>query len=436
MAVFIPQKYLIDYQGGAFMVNFKLTNEEEASNFTITYPEDYDNTYIAEITEYTSTSCLILVTARPNNTATQRNCIFYLNKYTGELREPVSYQYTFKVDYDPAMILHPIWRDTYYTKNNINYLNYTIDDDMGNVIYSGTAIAEPLKNDISFNINHICANHINSHLPNGITIGPHYVYDYTKLFRVKSDNQTLAQFRFYNSYAYTSLPNRVFINDPIKRKITGKSMLIEADKRQYTFVSAYNREDSTKSLKSIVFHNLENTETIYELDDTSMFVGIGGNYDSTIPTNIIWNTTDTNDGELKIKIIDTCYEYCLYYINAYGGWDSLLIKGNVKKTDDINSNYYTRIANNTEVEFGKVKYLNEITVSYRLHTDWFDDDEQSRLYHLLESNEVYLHNLVDNKIYPVNITNKQVEYKTFTNNGRKKWYNTIDVEVAQTKLRR
>lgn len=439
MAVFFPQKYLVDYQGGAFMVSFKLTNEAEASHFTITYPEDYENSFSAEITGNTSTSCTIMVVARPNNSATLRKCTFYLNKYVTELKDPVTYIYTFEVAYNPAMILHPIWRDTYYVKNNINYLNYIIEDDTGNVVYSGTAISEPSKNDISFNVNHICANYLNSHLPNGITVGPHYVYDYTKLFTLKSDNQILAQFRFYNSYSYNSLPNRVFINDPIKRKMNGNTMIVEADKRQYTFVSAYNTEETAKSLKSTYTNIQGTTETVYEIDNTSMFVRIGGNYTTSVSSiipSIVWNTEDINDGELQIKTIDTCYDYCLYYVNAYGGWDSLLIKGNTKKTDDVNSNYYIKTANNTELEFGKVKYLNEITVAYRLYTDWFNDDEQSRLYHLLESNEVYLHNLADNSIYPVNITNKQVEYKTFTNNGRKKWYNTIDVEVAQTKLRR
>jgi hypothetical protein len=77
-----------------------------------------------------------------------------------------------------------------------------------------------------------------------------------------------------------------------------------------------------------------------------------------------------------------------------------------------------------------------ITPKYTLYTDWFDDVQQSKMYHLLESTEVYLHNLKTGKIEPVNITNTTLDYKTFANNGKKKWYNKIDVEVAQDKIRR
>jgi hypothetical protein len=146
-------------------------------------------------------------------------------------------------------------------------------------------------------------------------------------------------------------------------------------------------------------------------------------------------STDNND-MIFCNIIDSCYDYCLYYCNAYGGWDSLLIKGNVKRTDNIDSKYYKKNFNNTTQDFEKKKFVNLITPTYTLHTDWFNDDEQSRLHHLLESTEVYLHNLVTDKIEPVNITNTQCEYKTFTNNGKRKWSNTINVEVAQSRIRR
>ena len=80
--------------------------------------------------------------------------------------------------------------------------------------------------------------------------------------------------------------------------------------------------------------------------------------------------------------------------------------------------------------------MNVITSNFVLYTDYFNDDEQSRFHHLLESTEVYLHNLNTNEILPVNITNSSCDYTTFTNNGKKKWYNTINVEVAQERIRK
>jgi hypothetical protein len=125
----------------------------------------------------------------------------------------------------------------------------------------------------------------------------------------------------------------------------------------------------------------------------------------------------------------------LYYVNGYGGWDSLLINGNNKKNDKITSSYYSKQFNNTTIDFGKTKFNNIITTSYTLYTDWFTDEEQSKLWHLLESTNVYLHNLETDRIEPCIITNTNCEYKTFTNNGKKKFYNTINVEIAQERIR-
>jgi hypothetical protein len=131
-----------------------------------------------------------------------------------------------------------------------------------------------------------------------------------------------------------------------------------------------------------------------------------------------------------------CSKYCLYYLNAYGGWDSFLINGNDKETDTITSYKYMKNADNTKKQFALNNYLNVISKKYSLKTDWLNDDEASRMYHLLESTEVWLHNLETDEITPVIITNKTCEYKTFKNNGRKKFYYTIDVEASQERIRK
>ena len=77
-----------------------------------------------------------------------------------------------------------------------------------------------------------------------------------------------------------------------------------------------------------------------------------------------------------------------------------------------------------------------MTTQYTLYTDYLTDDEASKMYNLLESVNVYLHDLETNKIIAVNITNSTCDYKTFTNNGKKKFYYTINVEESQTKMRK
>lgn len=428
----------LNHTGGTFTVTYYMSENEtpatqwdyitQDTNYTINLVPNEDNTIVT-----------ITINAEPNTGTVVQECSFSLVKITAGSTLPILYTYRFKVDYDHSKVTQPIWSDVYY-KNDSNRLDYIIVDETNEIIYSGVAIAEPGTNEINFNINRICADYINSHLPNGLIPGVNYIYDYAKLFSINTpNNDELGKFRFYNSYAYEPLPMRIFLNDPIKRKMEGDRMIIEADNRQYTFVSAYNRREDPVTLTLSYIDNEGVNNTFYELTDTSMFVRIGDGFampsTTYVPKNFICNTTESTDGQLQFNAVDTCYEYCLYYVNAFGGWDSLLIKGNTLKTDNINSNYYIKGYNNTTLEFGKVKYLNEINTTYRLHTDWFTDDEQSRLHHLLESNEVYLHNLATGKIEPVIITNKTVEFKTYTNNGKKKWYNTIDVEVSQVKIR-
>ena len=96
------------------------------------------------------------------------------------------------------------------------------------------------------------------------------------------------------------------------------------------------------------------------------------------------NQNNPNDILVR-SVVKTCYDYCLYYRNAHNGYDSLLIQGTANKKDKIESIYYTKNADNTKQDFAKTKYNNVITTTYTMHTDWFNDDEQSRLHHLLES---------------------------------------------------
>lgn len=427
---------IINHTGGTLTVVYYMAEGATPATSWDVISQDTNYT-IAFVTSVDNTVVRITLDIEPNTGTVVQECTFSLMKFTSGSTLPTIYRYRFSVDYDHSKVTQPIWQDVNFISDYTSRLDYTISDENNAIIYSGTAIAEPGTNEINFNINRICADYINSHLRKGLAPGIHYLYDYAKLFKINNgNNEELAKYRFYNSYAYEPLPVRIFLNDPIKRKMDGDKMIIEADNRQYTFVSAYNRREDPVSL-TLSYDGVVNT--LFELTDSAMFVRIGDGFvmPNTIykPKTFICSTTEGVDGQLEFNAVDTCYEYCLYYVNAYGGWDSLLIKGNVMKTDNINSNLYTKGYNNTTLEFGKVKYLNEINTTYRLHTDWFNDDEQSRLHHLLGSNEVYLHNLVTGKIEPVIITNKTVEYKTYTNNGKKKWNNTIDVEVAQTKIR-
>lgn len=78
--------------------------------------------------------------------------------------------------------------------------------------------------------------------------------------------------------------------------------------------------------------------------------------------------------------------------------------------------------------------MNEITSSWTLYTD--DMSDGSKMYHLLESTDVYLHNLKNDEIIPVVITDTNCEYKTYSNQGNKRFNYTINVEESKYKYRK
>ena len=448
MSVFSPNKKLLPYTGGTFTLEFSLTvNEPEAQSWRIEYiVNGNEKSFFVSIKEYSGTDVKMTITANANNNGTvERVCSFRLVQFTGDNIAQINHRYDFRVDYDRANLYKPIWEDVAATSVN-STMEYTITNEDGEVLYSGKAMAEPNNDKAEINVNKICSNYLSNDIgydldgDGGFT----YNYDYAKLFKINEKNDslagqtTIAQYRFYNSYAYDKELDNIFNSDPIKREYDIESLTykVVVDRRQLFMCSAYNRSEEALQMvaRYVKSGKIYDVHTL-ALDNTAQLVYFPKSYYAN--KLIDYFLLGSNKGTMYGVIQDTCYDYCLYYVNAYGGWDSLLIKGNVKKVDDIKAHYYTKHCNNnSRSNFAKTNYQNDITTSYELHTDWFTDDEQSRLHHLLESPCVYLHNLNTDKIDSVIITNNKCEYKTFTNNGKKKWHNTINVECSQTKIRK
>lgn len=133
-----------------------------------------------------------------------------------------------------------------------------------------------------------------------------------------------------------------------------------------------------------------------------------------------------------------CYRFVLYYINAYGGIDSLLVTGKTVKTDTYSRKRFGQVVDNNSIEHEKRDYANEITRTWELHTDWLTDAEAARMHLLLGSTKVWLQDLetFGDVLEPVLITNSDCRYKTFETNGRKMASYVITVENSQNITRR
>lgn len=137
------------------------------------------------------------------------------------------------------------------------------------------------------------------------------------------------------------------------------------------------------------------------------------------------------------KIWRGCCRYVLHYMNGYGGWDSLLIRGNGKQTDTLKR--YTRKVpydNGTASNRGTENYVNEIGAKYEFHPGPMTERQASRMWHLLNSVSVYLEDLEKGEIRPIVLTNAVSEYKTWDNQGHRLIEYTIEAELAQDRMRR
>ena len=145
---------------------------------------------------------------------------------------------------------------------------------------------------------------------------------------------------------------------------------------------------------------------------------------------------EDDDTAIRYKVKKTSATHCLYYLNAHGGYDHLLVNGTTLRTDAINRTEMTRDVDNTTLTHGRECIWEEITPRWTLNTDYLTDEQWAKTHNLLGSTHVLLHDLTTDEITPVVITANEVEYKTYRNQGNKKSYLTIEVEASVKRMRR
>jgi hypothetical protein len=152
----------------------------------------------------------------------------------------------------------------------------------------------------------------------------------------------------------------------------------------------------------------------------------------------IIDIVDEMAGEVlaSYEVRNTCAEYCLYYLNAHGGYDHLLINGTSKRSDNIKRTEITRVVDNTTLKHGRNDVHTEITRTWRLNTGHLTDAQWAKTHHLLGSTHVFLHNLDSGEIVPVVIKANKADFNTYRNNGRRMSQLSIDVEESTKRERR
>jgi len=313
----------------------------------------------------------------------------------------------------------PIWKEVgvaVEAPSNSAFVEYHINS--GNtILYAAKAYPEPTTRATSVILNDVCENY----LGNGITFtaGVQEMPDYYKQFKFVTNTGTETNFSFYNSWAYKEIPSHQILSDPISTTV---------DWRQWIPISWLSLGTDNLAVGNERYSPVAaNSGSTLMLKASSFSVGSTLNVDCSARRGY-----GNGDYPLTYYIANECGEYVLYYCNAYGGWDALLVKGNTTKRDDIESFNYRKKAPRTD--FSKTKYMNRITPTWNLHTDYFVNGE--KMYHLIESPLVYLHILATDEIIPVIVTDTSVSYLNYSNNGKNPVSYEINVEESHLKFRK
>lgn len=133
---------------------------------------------------------------------------------------------------------------------------------------------------------------------------------------------------------------------------------------------------------------------------------------------------------------DTCKRYCLYYRNAYGGWDSVLVDAVTRKEGYARSAVGRWVDNSVQGARGSEEYANAVTEGWELRLEGLTDAQAERVRQLAGSSDVYLCDIVADTLTPLNVTATECTDKTFRNQGRKRIGYAISAVTAQVRDRR
>ena len=325
----------------------------------------------------------------------------------------------------------PIWKDHYVDFGNVSSVDYEIRLTDGTIIFSGRSYRRPDDATLKVKINDICADYLEHMLGGKPNLEEGFVSnDIAKEFRVFNSAGTLIQtVTFVNDWSYDhDKQDDGVLSDPINRIFDVRMpIMYSVSKAQTIMVDA------------------QDTKSDFNIDFSADFI-IGNDMEGEVVAsgagtltlkNVFEETGEVKVGKLLYRGITTTHTHALYYVNAYGGWDFLLLEGRTIETDSYTRYEHKREYDNRDVaERGTKNYLNEVVKSYVLHTGWMKNSEAAKMHHLIGSTEVYLYDLEKDRMIPVVITDNSCKYKTFQNEGGKLVEYEINVKVAKEMIRR
>ena len=341
------------------------------------------------------------------------------------------------------MAVVPIWKDAVYTFGLVESIFYRITiADTGEVIYSGKSHMRPGASTNQIRINDVCADWLQNVLP---TLSqaeftelnlPITFYVFTSPDGITWTNRGGYQFINDWSYDYNYNPITMGMSFPINGHIDARMPIVWTGLNVSEVTATIRFKDGTTAQVIIAVEISDDFNSDFN-DDFSQSVRTAGSGTAVFLLDEWDNVAGITIGSSTYQVVTECAKYALYYVNAHGGWDCFLIEGNTLEADNLKR--YTRemVYDNRDIQNrGIQNYVNEITKGFTFHTGWLLDDQGERMHHLINSTDVYLYDIANEEMIPVIIPTTSCEYRTYKNQGNRLVNYTIQVEIAQSRIRR
>lgn len=317
---------------------------------------------------------------------------------------------------------------------NITGINQLIDYTVsfgGNPVYSGRVHPFEDSGTVEIDISEICRNFleplyediINFSGATDLSEVP-YTDKLTTIgdFTVSSDNSPDATYKVaydYNTDYISELPDIALINEPVSNKV---------DPRQRLYFTAYSNGEMSFTL------NINGQQA----DTKSITSDVYVNYGVNLNEFALSKGDKVSLGTVRdFEVIPICQNrFALYYVNKYGGLDSLLLTARAIEgynAQDTDVKLYNNRANRRDWEQKRI--YSEINKTYQLNTGFIIHRNDSRLIdHLFNSPKVWIHDLEQDTITSCLILDRTVQVAEKRYDGLVNY--TINVVESQQQIRR
>lgn len=339
---------------------------------------------------------------------------------------------------------NPIWKDYFIDLGSAASAQFRIriGSYNGTTIYSGLAFKRPGQTNNKIKINDICADYLQNVLPS-LSHAEFSALQFPLTFYIQKNTSgstwtNVEAVSFLNdwSYDYDYDPETMGMAFPINGRTDRRQPLLFTAYESSEITATLNYADGTSSFIIIPIELTDDFDASFN-EDFSRMLRAAGSGTAVLDLSSRENLVSVEINGQTYEIMDSCSRYALYYVNAYGGWDSLLIEGNTKESDSLKRQLRSIEYDNTNItNRGTENYLTEIEKKFSMNTAWLTDDQSLRMHHLLNSTCVYLFDMMRQQMIPVVLTNSSTEYKTYRNNGKQLISYTIEMTIAQNRIRR